>query len=93
MAKITRGEFLGFGAALAGGIAVGAVGAPRVSSLGEQTAPSPSTPGTADFIVINGKVYTSDPRQARAEAFAVKDGRFAAVGSTSDVRNLANSRT
>ena len=32
MAKITRGEFLGFGAALAGGIAVGAVGAPRLSS-------------------------------------------------------------
>ena len=29
----------------------------------------------------------------RAEAFAVKDGRFVAVGSTSDIRNLATRRT
>jgi hypothetical protein len=29
----------------------------------------------------------------RAEAFAVKNGRFSAVGSTGDVRNLATART
>jgi len=92
MAKITRGEFLGFGAALAGGIAVGAVGAPRFAS--NEAQPSPSSDGTTpDFIVVNAKIYTSDPAQPRAEAFAVKDGRFVAVGRTADVRNLATART
>src|SRR5213078_5011661 len=41
----------------------------------------------------NGVIYTSDPAQPRAEAFAVTDGRFVAVGSTSDIRNLASPRT
>ena len=91
MAKITRGEFLGFGAALAGGVAVGAVGAPRFSSVGQSSSPSGGT--APDTIVTNAKVYTSDAGQPRAEAFAVKNGRFIAVGSTSDVRNLADART
>ena len=92
MAKVTRGEFLGFGAALAGGIAVGAVGAPRFSTLsGQGTAAAPSP--APDFIVVNAKVYTSDTLQPRAEAFAVKDGRFVAVGSSADIRNLAGGRT
>jgi len=38
-------------------------------------------------------VLTSDTTLPRAEAFAVKNGRFVAVGSTSDVRNLAAART
>ena len=46
-----------------------------------------------DVVVVNAKVYTMDARNSRAEAFAVKDGRFAAVGSTSDVRNLAGRGT
>jgi predicted amidohydrolase YtcJ len=92
MAKITRGEFLGFGAALAGGIAVGAVGAPRFDAVEGQA--TPATPGaTPDLIVTNAKVYTSDPAQPRAEAFAVKNGRFVAVGRTADVRNLATAQT
>lgn len=46
-----------------------------------------------DLIVVNAKVYTMDTRQPRAEAFAVKDGKFLAVGSTADVRNLAGQAT
>ena len=46
-----------------------------------------------DLIVINAKVYTMDPRAPRAEAFAVSGGRFVAVGSTSDIRNLAGKNT
>src|SRR5438477_3262227 len=85
MSKYTRGEFLGFGAALAGAFAVGR-GAPSVEPVAAQT---PATSGAApDLIVVNGVVYTSDPAQPRAEAFAVTDGRFVAVGSTSDIRNL-----
>ncbi len=38
-------------------------------------------------------MLTSDAALPRAEAFAVKNGRFTAVGSTSDVRNLATART
>src|SRR5207237_7192830 len=45
------------------------------------------------LIVVNGKVFTSDTALPRAEAFAVKNGRFVAVGSNADVRNLATRRT
>ena len=92
MARITRGEFLGFGAALAG-VAVGARGVP--DALQAQTpAPTGAGPGVeADLIVVNARVYTVDPQQPRAEAFAVKHGRFIAVGSSADIRNLATART
>jgi predicted amidohydrolase YtcJ len=46
-----------------------------------------------DLIVVNGKVYTVDSRQPTAESFAVKGGRFLAVGSTTDVRALAGANT
>jgi hypothetical protein len=46
-----------------------------------------------DLVVINAKVYTMDGYLRRAEAFAVKDGRFLAVGHTPDVRALATWRT
>jgi predicted amidohydrolase YtcJ len=47
----------------------------------------------ADAVVINAKVYTVEPGAPRAEAFAVKDGRFLAVGSTEAVRRLIGKRT
>jgi predicted amidohydrolase YtcJ len=46
-----------------------------------------------DLIVVNARVYTMDPALARAEAFAVKDGRFAAVGRSGDIRGLAGAGT
>jgi predicted amidohydrolase YtcJ len=46
-----------------------------------------------DLIVINAKIYTVDPIVPRAEAFAVKAGRFVAVGSSADVKSLAGKRT
>src|SRR5262249_1674689 len=42
----------------------------------------------ADLVVMNAKVITVDPRQPRAEAFAIKNGRFLAVGSTANIRNM-----
>ena len=45
-------------------------------------------PGKADLVVTNARVYTVDTRMPRAEAFAVKDGRFLAVGSTADIKGL-----
>jgi formylmethanofuran dehydrogenase subunit A len=46
-----------------------------------------------DLIVVNAKVYTMDAQAARAEAFAVTDGRFTAVGTTADVKGLASKHT
>jgi len=59
----------------------------------QPAAPTASGDTTPDLVVVNATVYTMDTRAPRAEAFAVKDGRFVAVGSTADVRNLATSRT
>jgi len=42
----------------------------------------------ADLVVFNARVYTVDSGMPKAEAFAVKGGRFSAVGSNSDIRAL-----
>jgi predicted amidohydrolase YtcJ len=91
MAKYTRGEFLGFSAALAGAFTLARLPGARAQTQ----APASTQPATAepDLVVINARVLTSDTAQPRAEAFAVKNGRFVAVGSTGDVRNLASRRT
>ena len=40
---------------------------------------------SVDLLVTNATVYTVDSTFSKAEAFAVKDGRFVAVGSTADL--------
>ena len=92
MSKYTRGEFLGFGAVFAGAFTLGRIPGVRQSASAQQLPPPPAG-AEPDLIVVNGVVYTSDPAQPRAEAFAVKNGRFVAVGSTADIRNLATRRT
>ena len=42
----------------------------------------------ADLVVFNAKVHTLNARLQKAEAFAVKGGRFFAVGSVSEIRGL-----
>jgi predicted amidohydrolase YtcJ len=86
MAEYTRNEFLGMAAAAAAGFWPGGQRAP---------APPPSSPGRVepDLVVLNARVLTSDPAQPTAEAFAVSDGRFTAVGRTDDIRHLATART
>src|SRR5207244_12859239 len=77
---------------LAGAFTLGRIPDVRQSASAQQLPPPPAG-AEPDLIVVNGVVYTSDPAQPRAEAFAVTDGRFVAVGSTSDIRNLASPRT
>jgi predicted amidohydrolase YtcJ len=48
---------------------------------------------TPDLLVINAKVTTMDPAAPRAEAFAVRGGRFYAVGSSADMKALAGPKT
>ena len=42
-----------------------------------------------DTVVWNARVITMDPLQPAAEAFAIRDGRFLAVGSNAAIRALA----
>ena len=41
----------------------------------------------ADLLVYNAKVYTVDDDFSSAEAFAVKDGKFLAVGTSEELQN------
>lgn len=49
-------------------------------SAGLAQAPQP-----ADLIVLNAEVYTVDPQQPQATAFAVDDGKFVAVGTDAEM--------
>ena len=46
-----------------------------------------------DLVVFNAKVYTVDSRAPKAEAFAVKAGRFTALGSTGEMKALIGKGT
>lgn len=90
MAKLSRSEFLGRASALAASLGLGhfpagAQAPPREPVRDRNAAP--------DLVVVNAVVHTIDDAQPRAEAFAVKNGRFVAVGSTDDVRNLVGTGT
>ena len=89
MSTFSRREFLESGAAMTAALGIGATGR-RVTAAA--TAQETRGPGP-DMAVLNGRVFTVDDGQPRAEAFAVKNGRFIAVGSTEDIRNLVTSDT
>ena len=40
-----------------------------------------------DLIITNANIYTVDDNFSQAEAFAVKNGKFVAVGSTTEITN------
>ncbi len=87
MAKYTRAEFLSQSAALAGALGLG-------SFFGKEDAPPPSPEAAGpDLVLLNGRVYTVDDAQPQAEAFAVKNGRFVAVGHADEIRGLATPGT
>jgi predicted amidohydrolase YtcJ len=47
----------------------------------------------ADLVVFNAKVYTVDPQLPKAEAFAVRGGKFIAVGKSADIKGLIGKKT
>jgi len=81
-----RREFFG----LSGAAVAGAVTAPWI---GAQPVAAAAVDADADLVVFNAKVYTVDARLPRAEAFAVKAGRFVAVGTTADIKGLIGKNT
>ena len=62
------------------------------SAAGQQPAQAPP-PGSADLIVTNAKVFTLDPQRPNATAFAVRDGKFIAVGGDADVQRVRGEKT
>jgi predicted amidohydrolase YtcJ len=48
----------------------------------------------ADLIVVNANVYTVDDEFSKAEAFAIKDGKFIAIGTNDEIKqNFATLKT
>ncbi|NOZ66404.1 MAG: amidohydrolase, partial [Alphaproteobacteria bacterium] len=47
----------------------------------------------ADKILINGFIYTMEPDQPNVEALAIRDGKILALGSSKNIRKLANDKT
>jgi len=52
-----------------------------------------AVPGDPDLVVFNAKVYTVDSRTRRVEAFAIRDSRFVAIGTSAEMRALAGKST
>jgi predicted amidohydrolase YtcJ len=74
---------------------IGLAGAGVASVIGGpwlRAAAAAETPDV-DLVVFNAKVYTVDSRTPKVEAFAVKAGRFTAVGSNAEIRALIGKGT
>jgi len=85
----SRREFVG----LTGAGIAGLASAPWLAATPVTAAAAPAAGANADLVVLNAKVYTVDTAMPRAEAFAVKGGRFLAVGSSADMKALAGKST
>lgn len=88
--RCNRREFLNLsGAGIAGVVAGPWLGAATAAPAQE----AGGTPRDIDLVVLNARVFTVDSRVAKAEAFAVKAGRFVAVGSNDEIRGLVGKKT
>lgn len=88
----TRREFLESTTALAASLGVDLDHWPAALTERRAQQAAPQNPGP-DLAVVNARVYTVDAALPRAEAFAAKNGRITAVGSTGDIRNLVTRGT
>lgn len=64
-----------------------------IGSLWTNTASAVVGPREPELVVLNAKVYTVDDQMPQAQAFAVRDGRFVAVGTNDEVRALVGPTT
>ena len=87
MTKFSRRKFIGSSSALA----AAGLGLATEASLA-QSVPT-SSDASPDYVILNGRIFTSDSSQPSAEAFAVKNDRFIAVGSTAYIQRLASRGT
>jgi predicted amidohydrolase YtcJ len=83
----SRRAFMGLAAA-------GTAGALAPNWLGAARLPLPTSLAIdPDVVVLNAKVYTVDSAVPRAEAFAVSNHRFVAIGTTAAMKSLVGKRT
>ena len=79
------------------GVSLLLLGYSAVEQASAQTSMAPQTTTDnaiiADMIFTNGKVYTVNEEQPWAEAFAVKDGKFIAVGNNTEIVSFADEQT
>lgn len=87
MSEVSRRDFMALSGLAAGG-AVWAGCAPTNNGQADS-----ASSGEADQVVTNANVYTVDNVTPRAEAFAVKSGRFLAIGRNDEVSNLVGRGT
>jgi predicted amidohydrolase YtcJ len=88
--RCNRREFLNLsGAGIAGVITGPWLGAATAAPAQE----AGGTPRDPDLVVLNARVSTVDSRVPKAEAFAVKAGRFVAVGRNDEIKGLVGKKT
>jgi hypothetical protein len=88
----SRREFIGL--TVAGVAAAGITGlSPRTLGATPVVAAADVDTAGAELIILNAKIYTLDPTVPRADAFAVKGGRFTAVGASGEIKALAGKGT
>lgn len=64
-----------------------------LAGAGIGTAALAAPPADIDLVVLNANVHTVDAKSPRAQAFAVSNGRFVAVGASDEIKSLAGRRT
>jgi predicted amidohydrolase YtcJ len=87
--SVSRRDFLASGAAIAVSLGLD----PRewpILSRGGRLALGRRVP---ELVVVNARIRTVDPALPLGEALAVENGRFSAVGSNAEIRNLASANT
>ncbi|HEY4132412.1 MAG TPA: amidohydrolase, partial [Gemmatimonadaceae bacterium] len=90
----SRRDFMGRAAAgMAGMMGMGLAMPDWLRDAGVGFARTISRVADADLVVLNAKVYTMNPATARADAFAVQNGRFVAIGKSADMKSLIGKGT
>jgi predicted amidohydrolase YtcJ len=79
----TTYSFLKLGVAAIATLGAGILLQGRSQSAGDTPA------GTAELLLVNGKILTVDAKDSVAQAVAVRNGKIIAVGSTSDIKGHA----
>jgi predicted amidohydrolase YtcJ len=54
---------------------------------------APAWSQNADTILLNGKIVTVDDQSSIEQALAIRDGKIAALGTTTDIRKLAGPKS
>ena len=70
-----------------------AVGGPTSVRLSAQQAIPPEVLSWADIVLYNGKILTADENFTIAEAVAIRDGKFLAIGETDRILAMAGPQT